>query len=634
MRRFHTFKIILFFSVLVLLTGCAVNKEINETTENTPEKNIRFANAANYYALAEAAVLQKEYLTAVGLFKRADEEDPDNIYVKEKLIELLSFLALYDAKFNSEVISIGKEFYKRKLYSSEILLFLAEAYRTEENYIEADKFYKLTLKDNPKAGYFISYYIFQKNFYPPADEKLLYKAVEMPEISREYMLTAAEFLSEVDVEKSTEIAEAAYIKYKDEYSLKMLLTVYEKSKNFVAIKQLLQRRIDESEILSNPLKTYLIRNYFFSAEYEKILANTEMCFSVNNNDILRYLFFAAIETQNYEVAISAGKAIEILGDLPEELVSPFNAYFGDAYYSAGLDDKAVKYFAMSTTYDVILELLRKYAGERDRMDKLAHNISELLEDDPGNLIQGFSSYLQKDAKNAEQMLTKVSLDFLKVHNLVREVAITHLDNSGNIELATQLLEEVEDKSVSADQTIALFFYNSGEDKIAYKYFMNELEENPKPDLGIFVITSVIAERIDTSEQTLKILEKGLNLYPKSPDILNAYGYFVANNNIKEKYEEAEKHLSVALEQEPQNLMIKDSMAWLYFKIGRYEDALSAMEITSDTFVENSEIAYHLGEIYLKLKDKEKAGKYFQMAVELNNEEKSVQKAVDLLDSLK
>ena len=617
------------FLAFVVSAGCSVNKEIAET----PKVNTRFANAANYYALAEAAVLQREYFTAVRLFKSADAEDPENIYIKEKLLELLSFLALYDDKFNAEVIQNGTDFYQRGFYSSSMLLFLAEAHRAENNFAEADKFYKISLKEDALAHYYVSYYIFQKNYYPPADVKLLYKALESPDISRESLLTTAELLSEADPDKSVEIAEETYAKFKDEHSLKMLLTIYEKSEKFSAIKELLQNRIDDGDDLSDQLKIYLIRSYFFSADYDKIIQNSEICFSVNNNDILRYLFFASIETKEFELAISAGKAIEILGDLPEELVSPFNAYFGDAYYSAGMDEKAVKYFAMSTTYDVILELLRKYAGERDRMDKLVNNISELLEDDPGNLIMGFSLYLQKDVKEAEQLLTKVSLDFLKVHSLVREVAITHLDNSGNVELATQLLEEVKDKTVTADATIALFFYNNGKDKIAYKYFMKELEANPKPDLGIFVITSVIAERIDTSAQTLQILEKGLELYPKSPDILNAFGYFVANNDIADKYEEAEKHLSVALEQDPQNLMIRDSMAWLYFKIGKYQDALSAMNVSVGEPLENSEIAYHLGEIYLKLNDKESAGIFLQKAVELNNEEKSVQRSIELLKSL-
>ena len=56
-----------------------------------------------------------------------------------------------------------------------------------------------------------------------------------------------------------------------------------------------------------------------------------------------------------------------------------------------------------------------------------------------------------------------------------------------------------------------------------------------------------------------------------------------------------------------------------------------MEVPLSKKINNSEIAYHIGEIYLGLNKKKKAEFYFNLAVELNNEKQSVQLSKEILN---
>jgi len=81
-------------------------------------------------------------------------------------------------------------------------------------------------------------------------------------------------------------------------------------------------------------------------------------------------------------------------------------------------------------------------------------------------------------------------------------------------------------------------------------------------------------------------------------------------------------------------MIWDSLAWLYFKQNKFNEALEAMNIPLSKEINNSEISYHLGEIYLKLNKIDKAKYYLNLAIRINNEIQSVQLSIELLEKFK
>jgi tetratricopeptide (TPR) repeat protein len=82
-------------------------------------------------------------------------------------------------------------------------------------------------------------------------------------------------------------------------------------------------------------------------------------------------------------------------------------------------------------------------------------------------------------------------------------------------------------------------------------------------------------------------------WPDSAMALNALGYTLADRT--EKYREAEKLIRKALKYDPDSPAIIDSLGWVLFKRGRYEEALEQLQLAYDGFPD-PEVAAHLVEV--------------------------------------
>ena len=127
------------------------------------------------------------------------------------------------------------------------------------------------------------------------------------------------------------------------------------------------------------------------------------------------------------------------------------------------------------------------------------------------------------------------------------------------------------------------------------------------------------------------LERGVQFFPENADLLNWLGYSLTEHDIR--LEEAKKMLEKAVELAPDNIYIWDSLGWVYYKLGLYEDALDAMLIVLNAEVDDSVICYHLGMIYLKNGMTDKAKEFLQRSIDENNNEEATCKAQKELDLL-
>lgn len=92
-------------------------------------------------------------------------------------------------------------------------------------------------------------------------------------------------------------------------------------------------------------------------------------------------------------------------------------------------------------------------------------------------------------------------------------------------------------------------------------------------------------------------------WPDSALSLNALGYTLADRTTQ--IEEAEALVRQALELDPNNPAIIDSMGWVHFKRGRFEAALADLQKAYEGFADH-EVAAHLVEVLMVLKRDEEA----------------------------
>src|SRR5437879_13046960 len=93
------------------------------------------------------------------------------------------------------------------------------------------------------------------------------------------------------------------------------------------------------------------------------------------------------------------------------------------------------------------------------------------------------------------------------------------------------------------------------------------------------------------------MEEAIRLDPKHADALNYLGYTYAERDMR--LEEAVALIQRALAVKPQNGYYLDSLAWAYYKMGRFQEALEEMKRAVSVVPDDAVFLEHLGQISLR-----------------------------------
>ena len=117
-----------------------------------------------------------------------------------------------------------------------------------------------------------------------------------------------------------------------------------------------------------------------------------------------------------------------------------------------------------------------------------------------------------------------------------------------------------------------------------------------------------------------ILEKILEVDPEDTQVNNDLGYLWADQG--KNLEQAEKMIRKAVAAEPENGACLDSLGWVLFKLGRYEEAVGPIEqaVKKNTGGDNT-LWDHLGDVQLKLKQVDKAVESWKRSLKSTEEDK-------------
>ena len=104
-------------------------------------------------------------------------------------------------------------------------------------------------------------------------------------------------------------------------------------------------------------------------------------------------------------------------------------------------------------------------------------------------------------------------------------------------------------------------------------------------------------RIGRIDDAIAEYRKALKRWPDSALTLNALGYTLADKT--DQYVEAEKLIRKALEFDPDNPAIIDSLGWVLYKLGQLEAGLEQLEIAYEKYRDH-EVAAHIVEVLAEL----------------------------------
>jgi len=149
-----------------------------------------------------------------------------------------------------------------------------------------------------------------------------------------------------------------------------------------------------------------------------------------------------------------------------------------------------------------------------------------------------------------------------------------------------------EQQVQVRQSDAQLLKDAGDNTGAFNVLTQALaEHNDDPDLLYDV--AMIAEKLDKLDVAEERLKRLIELRPQNAQALNALGYTLVDRTPR--VAEGLNLIEKALQLEPADPFILDSMGWALFRMGKIDDAVNylrrAMAERPD-----AEIAAHLGEV--------------------------------------
>lgn len=207
--------------------------------------------------------------------------------------------------------------------------------------------------------------------------------------------------------------------------------------------------------------------------------------------------------------------------------------------------------------------------------------------------------------------------------------VTLLLKKGEGKRALQLIEE--NPMGKGDQELiyleALLLEEEGELIKAMEKLEKLVSQDPQKTHYLFRL-GVIYHKLGKREESLRMMEEVIRLDPNHAEALNWVGYSYAEKGIK--LDEAEKLIRRALELKPDDGYIIDSMGWVYFQKGLYEQALSYLERAHELLPNDPVVTEHLADVYLKLNQSEKAIELYKKALELVTDDQDKERIMEKL----
>jgi tetratricopeptide (TPR) repeat protein len=176
----------------------------------------------------------------------------------------------------------------------------------------------------------------------------------------------------------------------------------------------------------------------------------------------------------------------------------------------------------------------------------------------------------------------------------------------DLEAALALLDEYAESSpadaIEAMRGKAILLASVGDFDDALSYYDKLVEFRPD-DERVILSRAELLVRMDRIDDALAAYDDAVKRWPQSALALNAYGYTLADRT--DRYREAEKLVRKALKYEPDSAAIIDSMGWVLYKLGRFEEALVELE-RAWAGMQDHEVAAHIVETLVALDRREEA----------------------------
>ena len=189
--------------------------------------------------------------------------------------------------------------------------------------------------------------------------------------------------------------------------------------------------------------------------------------------------------------------------------------------------------------------------------------------------------------------------------------------SGQTDAAIEHLDAMLKGSQSNGSLVRIYVAKGELLRLAHRYeeslavFNTALEIVPG-NSDLLYARALVAERLGRIDQLEADLRFILKAEPDNAHALNALGFTLADQT--DRYEEAYGYLKRAIEIMPDDPAIIDSLGWVQYRLGNYEESVRLLRKALSRF-DDPEIAAHLGEVLWVSGNQQEARGIWQKALE-------------------
>jgi tetratricopeptide (TPR) repeat protein len=171
-----------------------------------------------------------------------------------------------------------------------------------------------------------------------------------------------------------------------------------------------------------------------------------------------------------------------------------------------------------------------------------------------------------------------------------------LAQQGRLEEARQVLTDI--RTSTPEQAIRKILVQSHwlrehkQAESAYALVKQALSEQAN-NTDLMSELALVSERLKRYDEMESLLRELIQRKPDDPHAFNALGYSLADRNLR--LPEARQLITQALQLAPHDAYIQDSLGWVAFRQGQFQEALQILQAAYRA-KPDAEIAAHLGEV--------------------------------------
>jgi tetratricopeptide (TPR) repeat protein len=305
---------------------------------------------------------------------------------------------------------------------------------------------------------------------------------------------------------------------------------------------------------------------------------------------------------------------------------------GYYYHQNGRKEEAERIFYQlgqrsTSEFEVIVKVIQIYIDQK-KYDAALVVVTGLLKGAPDspdlNHLAGITFYGLKDNDSAIRHFKAVTPQSRFYQDAVIHVAYLYQKNK-EVKKAIEFLKSAIEKEPRNSEFRFYLgtYYEEINDFANSEKYLKEAIELESDNTSYYFRLGVVYDKWDKKEASMEVMRKVIALDPKHANALNYLGYTYADLGLN--LDEAERLVKEALKYKPNDGYITDSLGWVYYKKGMFQEALKYLKKAVKLVPDDPIMLEHVGDTYLKLNDKENALKFYEQSLKRKEKDKEALK---------